>query len=93
MMATEIDSADVREHLVNEMRDKVLRLGHALEVAAMDVGRKVHSSATPEEHAEASRTEIAANRAFVECVIDTFAVLKQALHDADAPVVWDTEGI
>jgi hypothetical protein len=85
-----LNAEDIREHVVNEMRDRVLAAGLRMHFAGIALGKATYDPmADRDAHREASSADIAAERAFAAVVVDVFATLKQALHDHDVPVITE----
>jgi len=83
-----LDEGAIRERIVEDLRR---RLQQACDLVALRAQEFGASCWNPEmDPSEASKKLIAAQSAYRVLAFDTFRVLGQALHDADAKVVHNT---
>jgi hypothetical protein len=82
-----LDEGAIRERVVEDMR---ARLQKACDVVALRAQEFGASCWDPDvDSREASRALVAAQTAYRVLAFDMFLLLLQALHDSDAPVVFD----
>ncbi len=86
----ELSADDIRQQSIDMYRDRLVIAVEVALRAAEDLGKaKVAAHIPHDDFAMASKSADLTRRTVVRLVNETFRELGQALHDADAQVVWE----